>query len=135
MKPARPIPKKLFYRITEVAEILGVEAYVLRYWETRFPMLRPERCGNDERRYRRKDIDLLLRIRDLLYEQKFTIAGAVEQLRKPNRNGNGRAPVEAGNGEVERNGQSPAQPGPDTIEALRESLRDIREELLALREG
>jgi len=75
-------PRKLFYKINEVAEIVGVEPYVLRYWETKFPMLKPERYGNDERRYRSRDIDLLLRIRSLLYDEKFTIAGAVERIRK-----------------------------------------------------
>ncbi len=130
MKPARSIPKKLFYRITEVAEIVGVEAYVLRYWETRFPMLRPERCGNDERRYRRKDIDLLLRIRHLLYEEKFTIAGAVEQLRKGRKNGRSKAmEAEFGPDGAEKNGAAPAA----NLETLRESLRTIREELVALR--
>jgi DNA-binding transcriptional MerR regulator len=76
------IPDKLFYRIHEVAEIVGVQPYVLRYWETRFPMLRPERFGNDERRYRRKDLHLLLRIRHLLYDERFTIAGAVDRIKR-----------------------------------------------------
>lgn len=80
--PTEAFPKKLFYKINEVAEIVGVEAYVLRYWETKFPMLKPERYGNDERRYRRGDVELLLRIRQLLYTEKFTIAGAVERLKK-----------------------------------------------------
>lgn len=74
-------PRKLFYRIQEVADIVGVEPYVLRYWETKFPMLQPDKDGADQRRYRQRDIDLLLRIRDLLYADKYTIAGAVEKLR------------------------------------------------------
>ncbi|MCC6545695.1 MerR family transcriptional regulator [Candidatus Sumerlaeota bacterium] len=80
--PSPQFPKKLFYKINEVSEIVGVEAYVLRYWETKFPSLKPERLANDERRYRVKDIDLLLRIRTLLYDEKFTIAGAVDRIRK-----------------------------------------------------
>ncbi|MBI5154426.1 MerR family transcriptional regulator, partial [Candidatus Poribacteria bacterium] len=79
-KPA--YPKKLFYRIQEVANIVGVEAYVLRYWETKFPMLKPEKDGSDQRRYRQKDIEVLLRIRQLLHVEKYTIAGAVEKLRE-----------------------------------------------------
>jgi DNA-binding transcriptional MerR regulator len=75
-------PKKLFYRIQEVANIVGVEPYVLRYWETKFPTLSPEKDGNDQRRYRQKDIDLLLRIRELLHVEKYTIAGAVEKLKE-----------------------------------------------------
>lgn len=74
-------PRKLFYKIQEVADIVGVEAYVLRYWETKFPMLQPDKDANDQRRYRTKDVDLLLRIRELLYVQKYTIAGAVEVLK------------------------------------------------------
>lgn len=79
-KPA--YPRKLFYRINEAATIIGVEPYVLRYWETRFPMLKPERFGNDQRRYRQSDIELLLSIRDLLYVEKFTIEGAIERLKR-----------------------------------------------------
>ncbi|MEO8376580.1 MAG: MerR family transcriptional regulator [Candidatus Sumerlaeota bacterium] len=80
--PSPSYPKKLFYKINEVSEIVGVEAYVLRYWETKFPSLKPERLANDERRYRSKDIELLLRIRTLLYDEKFTIAGAVDRIKK-----------------------------------------------------
>jgi len=74
-------PRKLFYKIQEVANIVGVEPYVLRYWETRFPMLAPEKDAADQRRYRQKDIELLLRIRQLLHVEKYTIAGAVEKLK------------------------------------------------------
>lgn len=80
-------PKKLFYRIQEVANIVGVEPYVLRYWETKFPMLSPEKDGKDQRRYRQKDIEVLLRIRELLYGEKYTIAGAVDKLRDEQRGG------------------------------------------------
>lgn len=82
MTQPTPSPRKLFYRIQEVAAILGVEAYVLRYWETRFPMVKPERFGNDERRYRQRDVEILLRIQRLLHHEKFTIAGAVEKLKQ-----------------------------------------------------
>ncbi len=82
MSVVQTYPRKLFYKINEVADIVGVEAYVLRYWETKFPMLKPERRSNDERRYRQKDVELLLRIRHLLYEEKFTIAGAVDRIKK-----------------------------------------------------
>lgn len=75
-------PRKLFYRIQEASDIVGVEPYVLRYWETRFPQLKPERFGNDQRRYRQTDIELLLYIRDLLYDEKYTIEGAIERLQR-----------------------------------------------------
>jgi DNA-binding transcriptional MerR regulator len=75
-------PQKLFYRIQEVAKITGVKSYVLRYWETEFKELSPEKDKNDQRRYRQEDIDLVLKIKDLLYAQKFTIAGARQQIRR-----------------------------------------------------
>jgi DNA-binding transcriptional MerR regulator len=81
MTSAPSYPRKLFYRIQEAADILEVEPYVLRYWETKFPMLSPDKDANDQRRYRQRDIDLLLRIRELLYVEKYTIAGAVERLK------------------------------------------------------
>lgn len=74
-------PKRLFYRIQDVAEIAGLKPYVLRYWETQFKELSPEKDKNDQRRYRQSDIDMVLRIKDLLYTQRFTIAGARQLLR------------------------------------------------------
>jgi DNA-binding transcriptional MerR regulator len=74
------VPKKLYYKISEVCEILGVEAHVLRYWETEFPALAPPKNRSGQRTYRPKDIELLLRIRRLLYEEGYTIAGARKQL-------------------------------------------------------
>src|SRR5580704_1588861 len=74
------IPDKLFFRIGEVSEIVGVEAYVLRYWESEFPGLSPKKSSSGQRMFRRKDVELLLRIKQLLYEQKFTIEGARKAL-------------------------------------------------------
>ena len=74
------IPKKLYYKIREVCEIVGVEAHVLRFWETEFPALSPPKSKSGQRTYRPKDIELLLRIRELLYEEGFTIAGARKHL-------------------------------------------------------
>jgi DNA-binding transcriptional MerR regulator len=73
-------PAKLYYKIREVCEIVGVEAHVLRFWETEFPALSPPKSKSGQRTYRPKDIELLLRIRKLLYEEGFTIAGARKQL-------------------------------------------------------
>ncbi len=75
------IPDKLFFRIGEVSKIVGVEPHVLRYWEAEFKILRPSRVGSKRRLYRRKDIELILKIKELLYERKFTIAGAKKVLR------------------------------------------------------
>lgn len=74
------IPDKLYFKIGEVSEILGVEPYVLRYWETEFSQLTPKKSGTGHRLYRRKDVELLLRIKHLLYEKKFTIEGARQSL-------------------------------------------------------
>jgi DNA-binding transcriptional MerR regulator len=77
---APEIPDKLFFRIGEVSSMLGLEAYVLRYWETEFPSLSPKKSGTGHRLYRRKDVELLLKIKHLLYEKRFTIDGARQYL-------------------------------------------------------
>src|SRR5208337_2095807 len=74
------IPDKLYFKIGEVSDLLGVEPYVLRYWETEFPGLSPKKSGTGHRLYRRKDLELLLRIKHLLYEKRFTIEGARQTL-------------------------------------------------------
>src|SRR5581483_4385962 len=80
-QPESPeIPDKLYFRIGEVSELLGVEPYVLRYWESEFPVLSPKKSGTGHRLYRRKDVELLLRIKHLLYEKRFTIEGARQTL-------------------------------------------------------
>ena len=82
VEPGLPeIPDKLYFRIGEVSEILGVAPYVLRYWETEFQQLAPKKSGSGHRLYRRKDVELLLRIKYLLYEKRFTIEGARQSLR------------------------------------------------------
>ena len=80
MAAAPEIPDKLFFRIGEVSHIVGVEAYVLRYWESEFPGLSPRKSSTGQRMFRRKDVELLLRIKHLLYGQKFTIEGARKAL-------------------------------------------------------
>ena len=74
--------KKIYYSIREVSEISGVEAHVLRFWEKEFPMLRPRRGRSGNRTYKDRDIEIVKEIRHLLWDQKFTIQGACEQLRK-----------------------------------------------------
>lgn len=73
---AAAIPDKLYFRIGEVARLCGVPAYVLRFWQTEFAQLRPGKSGTGQRLYRRRDVDMALRIRALLYEDGYTIAGA-----------------------------------------------------------
>jgi len=79
------IPDKLYFKIGEVSDILGVEPYVLRYWETEFAQLAPKKSGAGHRLYRRKDVELLLRIKHLLYDERFTIEGARQTLQKGGR--------------------------------------------------
>jgi DNA-binding transcriptional MerR regulator len=75
------IPDKLYFRIGEVSTLCRLPAYVLRFWETEFPQLKPVKSSTGQRMYRRKDVDAVLRIKKLLYEEGFTIAGARQQLR------------------------------------------------------
>jgi DNA-binding transcriptional MerR regulator len=86
------IPDKLYFKIGEVSEILGVEPYVLRYWETEFPQLMPKKSGSGHRLFRRKDVELLLRIKHLLYEKRYTIEGARQTLQTEGRGSKPRAP-------------------------------------------
>jgi DNA-binding transcriptional MerR regulator len=78
--PAEEIPDKLYFRIGEVARLAGIKPYVLRFWETEFSGLGPKKSGTGHRLYRRKDVELVLEIKRLLYEQRFTIEGARKLL-------------------------------------------------------
>ena len=80
METGTEIPEKLFFRIGEVCDLIKVQPHVLRYWETEFPMLAPQKNRAGQRVYRRKDVEMVMRIRNLLYEEKFTIAGAKRKL-------------------------------------------------------
>lgn len=82
-------PSKLFYRIGEVSRITGLEPYVLRYWETEFPQIKPDKGGSKQRLYKKKDLDTILHIKHLLYKEGFTISGARKKL-----NGRGEQDVE-----------------------------------------
>lgn len=104
---ADALPDKLYFRIGEVAELVGVEAHVLRYWETEFK-LRPHRSSSGQRLYRKSDLARFLRVRQLLHEEGFTIAGARKVLLE-----GAEGAAKSGIG-VER-------------EALRDALRRIRE--------
>jgi DNA-binding transcriptional MerR regulator len=74
------IPEKLFFKIGEVCDITGVQAHVLRYWESEFPMLAPQKNRAGQRTYRKRDVEMALRIKELLYEDQYTIAGAKKKL-------------------------------------------------------
>lgn len=140
--PAELMPEgKLYYRIGEVAKITGVKPHVLRYWETEFRWMAPPKSRSKQRLYRRKDIEMILLIKKLLYDERYTIAGARQQLRelglaKALEGATDVTPVEqvdaaeAGDGQVASQGQSAAA----AVAELRSGYRRIRQELLALRE-
>jgi DNA-binding transcriptional MerR regulator len=77
---ATVIPEKIYFKIGEVCDLVGVQPHVLRYWETEFPMLSPQKNRSGQRSYRRRDVEMALRIKELLYDEMFTIAGAKKKL-------------------------------------------------------
>ena len=117
---AKKIPNKLFFKIGEVCEITDTQPYVLRYWESEFPALAPAKNSSGQRIYRRRDIETVLRIKQLLYDEGFTIAGAKKRLESELQ---GRVdtppPTPAGNG----SGGDGA--GSEALKEVREGLREI----------
>ena len=81
------IPNKLYFKIGEVSKITGTEPYVLRYWESEFKAIKPSRTQSKQRIYRRSDVEIILEIKKMLYEEKLTIAGAQKKLRELNHRG------------------------------------------------
>jgi DNA-binding transcriptional MerR regulator len=92
-RPAVAIPEKLFFKIGEVCELAGVQAHVLRYWESEFPMLAPQKNRAGQRVYRKRDVEMALRIKELLYEDQYTIAGAKKRLTNELRGGGAKLKV------------------------------------------
>src|SRR5437879_2793266 len=107
------IPDKLYFRIGEVATLCHLPAYVLRFWESEFPQLKPVKSSTGQRMYRRRDVESVLRIKQLLYEQGFTISGARQQLRSENRSDKTQPAIPFPS-------QSPAE-----IQRIRQGLREI----------
>jgi DNA-binding transcriptional MerR regulator len=81
----REIPDKLYFRIGEVARLCEVPAYVLRFWESEFPQLKPNKGGTGQRLYRRRDVEMALRVKTLLYDEGYTIPGARQLLKSESR--------------------------------------------------
>ncbi|HMG36357.1 MAG TPA: MerR family transcriptional regulator [Blastocatellia bacterium] len=109
------IPEKLFFRIGEVCELIKVQPHVLRYWETEFPMLAPQKNRAGQRVYRRKDVEMVLRIRDLLYEEKFTIAGAKKKLLEEARGGSSKTKAAPTEEPAASEASSPSEPAPNEL--------------------
>jgi len=119
MAAERKVPNKLFFKIGEVCEITDTQPYVLRYWESEFPALAPAKNSSGQRIYRRRDIDTVLRIKQLLYEEGFTIAGAKKRLESELA---GRVDTP-----VPRGGDGASEMPPD--ESGRTALRQVRDQL------
>jgi DNA-binding transcriptional MerR regulator len=147
------IPEKIYFKIGEVCDLVGVQAHVLRYWETEFPMLSPQKNRSGQRSYRRRDVEISLRIKDLLYEEMFTIAGAKKKLQSEMREPTKLRVVTSEDLEVSSDVPADGGPGlfdaelemsePPTPSALysnqlsedgREALRSLASQLLELRE-
>lgn len=111
------IPDKLFFKIGEVADLLDLKTHVLRYWETEFGCLKPVKSRTNQRLYRRKDVETALLIKDLLYHQGFTIAGARNQLDHQNSLG------------------LPVSSSEESSPTAQQRLIQVKSELLALRQS
>jgi DNA-binding transcriptional MerR regulator len=150
---AAAIPEKLFFKIGEVCDIAGVQAHVLRYWETEFPMLQPQKNRAGQRTYRRRDVEMALRIKELLYDEQYTIAGAkkklASELRGPSRESGQALPsrppgrslqpppsLAARFSQAASSASAPAAaPADDQRPALRRIAKQLREILDLLDEG
>src|SRR3984893_14704039 len=117
------IPDKIYFRIGEVATLCRLPAYVLRFWESEFPQLKPVKSSTGQRMYRRRDVESVLRIKQLLYEQGFTIVGARQQLRSETKTEKGQAAI-----------PFPAQSSAE-MQRIREGLLEILNLLSARRTG
>jgi DNA-binding transcriptional MerR regulator len=113
------LPDKLFFKIGEVAEIVGVKPHALRYWESEFPALRPKKTRGAHRQYSRRDVELAMLIRQLLHDEGFTIPGARKRIRELGRHQR----------------TSPPEPRAQREVALRAELLGLRQQLAELLEG
>jgi len=129
MATDRKIPNKLFFKIGEVCEITDTQPYVLRYWESEFPALAPAKNSSGQRIYRRRDIETVLRIKQLLYEEGFTIAGAKKKLEAEMA---GRSLTPMPPAEPTPNGPTPDPAASDRVTALRQVREQLREILTLL---
>ena len=117
------IPDKLYFRIGEVATLCRLPAYVLRFWESEFPQLRPVKSSTGQRIYRKRDVESVMRIKQLLYEQGFTISGARQQMRAEVKSDKSQTAI-----------PFPTQAVPE-IQNIRQGLREILELLSARKTG
>ncbi len=127
MGSVREIPDKLYFRIGEVAKLCEVPAYVLRFWESEFPQLKPNKGGTGQRLYRRRDVEMALRVKALLYDEGYTIAGARQAFKAEARKGAPAlvtaAPADAGSGESSQPEAAPSERR--ALLALRKEMQEL----------
>ena len=141
-RSAVAIPEKLFFKIGEVCELAGVQAHVLRYWESEFTMLAPQKNRAGQRVYRKRDVEIALRIKELLYEDQYTIAGAKKRLANDLRAGGklrivspeDAEPDSESNGSIELSEGMAAEPGSSSSERTAEDRKSLRKLSKELRE-
>lgn len=112
--PDPVIPDKLYFRIGEVSDLCRLPAYVLRFWETEFPLLKPVKSSTGQRMYRQRDVENVLRIKKLLYDQGFTIAGARQHLK-----------IEAKPAKLQAGLPFPPERRSESLKKVRQGLQEI----------
>jgi DNA-binding transcriptional MerR regulator len=122
VKTSLPVPDKLFYKIGEVSKITGVEPYVLRYWETEFHFLRPRKNKSGQRVYVKKDLELILQVKRMLYQERYTIEGVRKRF------GEGTLRDAEPKPAPEKRTRSPRNPA-EVIGSVKKRLREILDQL------
>lgn len=117
------LPEQIYFSISEVSQITQVKPYVIRYWETQFPGLRPSRRDSGQRKFIQKDIDLILKIKDLLYDKGFTIDGAIRFLKQESKRGTQQLKLDLGE----------SHSASKTLDLLRQVRRDLDDALRILK--
>jgi DNA-binding transcriptional MerR regulator len=130
-KKKAELPSKLYYSISEVADYTGIKAHVLRYWESEFPTLKPRKTRTGARRYRQPDIDEILAIKKLLYQEGYKIAGAIKMRRQTKKAASKAAASGAPQLDIQFNGMSEA----DRLAVLKNDVGELLEMVKALEEG
>jgi DNA-binding transcriptional MerR regulator len=130
------IPDRLYFRIGDVADLIGVKPYVLRYWESEFPMINPQKSPSGQRVYRKSDVETVVMIKHLLYEERYSIEGARKRIKELRKEGELKGFKEgAVAGTLSSEAEEQPQPSPETVEKTDVSKSEIRalaEELRSL---
>lgn len=133
MSKEKAIPDKMYFRIGEAADILDVKPYVLRYWETEFPDIKPVKSQSNQRLYKRRDVEMLQVIKKLLYDEKFTINGARQHLkdmmREQSKAPEDSAPAKNATGDLELFAEAKAAPATTAPANVKKVLTKIKAEL------